>query len=87
MCIFCGDDAVEEYLGGEHVGCGCAAVSRVCDSVATNGEALVWVIFFRSVVCTDSSVCDIFMAIWINYVGWNEDYSFSSLDDVGDALG
>ena len=62
-CPFGGDDAVEEDLGGKHVGCGCAAITGVCNSIAANSESdAVWIIFLGSLICTDSSVCDVFLA-------------------------
>ena len=38
-CPFGGDDAVEEDLGGEHVGSGCAAITGVRNSIAASGES------------------------------------------------
>ena len=69
MCTFGGDDTVEENLGGKHVGHGCAA-ARVNNSVATNSEVdVIWVIFLRLVICTDSSIRDVFTAIRRYLVG------------------
>jgi len=63
LCTFGGDDAVEEDLGGKHVGRGCATIAGVSNSVAANSEAdAVRVIFLRSVICTDSSICDVLSA-------------------------
>ena len=83
-CTFCGDDTVEENLGGQHVSCGCAAIARISNSVAANRKAdAIWVIFLRSVVCNKTSIRDVFSVVRWYLVGWDEDYSVGSLYCAG----
>jgi hypothetical protein len=55
-----GDNTVEEEFGGKHVRCGCAAVTRKVDAIATYSEAnAVGVLFFGPEVGNNSAVCDV----------------------------
>lgn len=88
MCSFCGDDAVEENLGGEHVSCWCAAVARVSDPVTANCESnAIRVFLLGSVVGNDASVGDVLTTLRRDFVVRSEDYSVGAFDSAGDTLG
>ena len=81
-----GNDAVEEDLGCEHVGCGCAAVTRKLNSVATDGETyLMWVVFFWSKMCTYATVGDVSALINRDVMFRDEHDGVCALDGTGNA--
>ena len=64
MCSWCGNDAVEQNLGNEHVGCGSGNFARVVDAVTTHNEAgAIGFVLFGSDDADKLTICDVTEAV------------------------
>ncbi len=74
-------------LDSDHVNSTCAAVARVVEEIAANGDlCVVGVLLLRVIVDTDTRVRDVAFAIWWNVFAVHENDGVGAFADSGHAL-
>ncbi len=64
-CVWCGNDAVEQYFDCEEICCWGSAVARVVDEISSHGDSCVVFVFLSFTADTDNSpVGDITLAFF-----------------------
>ena len=65
LCIFCGDNTVKEDFDSDHVYCGCDAVAREVDSIASDCQAnAIQVIFSWAKISHNAAVSYVLPSGW-----------------------